>query len=319
MGQRGADGEGVPKIALHRSALVLRLPPEFDAPSYRRRYPDLSGLRRSELREHWRLEGQRGRRNASPVETREELLTCLAHASHLLEIGPFDNPSLNSLGRFDLQIDYADHFSREEMVARAKLYPDRDPDRIPPIRYILGSGGYSQIQQRYDAVVSHHCIEHQPDLISHLLQVAQLLKPAGVYLFTLPDQRRCFDRFLPPTTLIDVVTAHLERRTRPPLQALVEHKCFTVRPWRNAENPLLKAKPRLRELLNDALDEYQSSSYVDVHCWKFTNKRFRRLLRQLVELGYLPQAARWRTYNFVNEFAVVLGFDQATHSLFADA
>jgi len=297
---------------------VLRLPPEFHAPSYRRRYPDLAGLRRSALKTHWRQEGRRARRNASPVNTREELLACLAGASHLLEIGPFDNPSLEGLRHPGLQIDYADQFSREEMVARARLYLERDPEAIPPIRYVLGDRGYGQIEQRYDAVVSHHCLEHQPDLIGHLLQVAALLKPGGVYLFTLPDQRRCFDRHLPPTTLIDVVTAHLEGRSRPPLQALVEHKCFTVRDWREAPNPLEQLQPQLRELLDAALEEYQSHPYVDVHCWKFTTERLRRLLRQLTTLAYLPAAARWRTYNLGNEFAVVLGFTEAAHPLFTE-
>jgi SAM-dependent methyltransferase len=296
---------------------VLRLPPEFHPPSYRRRYPDLAGLRRAALKDHWRQEGRRGRRNASPVNNRQELLACLAGASHLLEIGPFDNSSLEGLRQPAVQIDYADQFSRDAMVARAQLYPERNPEAIPPIRYVLSEGGYEQIEQCYDAVVSHHCLEHQPDLIGHLLQVAQLLKPCGVYLFTVPDQRRCFDRYLPPTTLIDVVTAHLERRSRPPLQALVEHKCFTVANWREAPNPLLQIQTDLRQLLDAALEEYQDHPYVDVHCWKLTTERFRRLLRQLTSLGYLPAAARWRTYNFGNEFAVVLGFSQAAHGLFS--
>lgn len=288
--------------------LVLQLPPEFDAPSYRRRYPDLASLRRSQLRKHWRQEGRRGRRNASTVENREELLLCLRDADHLLEIGPFDNPSLETIRRPDQVIDYADYFSREEMVVRARLYPERNPDAIPLIRYVLSEGGYEQIEQRYDAVVSHHCLEHQPDLIGHLLQVGQVLKPGGVYLFTLPDQRRCFDRYLPPTNLIDVVTAHLERRTRPPLQALVEHKCFTVSQWRDAVDPLEKLPSQLRELLDLALVEYQCHPYVDVHCWKLTNERLRRLLRKLVSLAYLPASTIIQSYNFGNDFAVVLRF-----------
>jgi len=294
--------------------LVLRLPPEFDAPSYRRRYPDLAALRRSQLRDHWRHEGRRSRRNAAPVSNREELLACLSGASHLLEIGPFDNPSLEVLRRPGVQIDYADQFSREEMVERARLYPKHNPEAIPAIRYVLGCGGYGQIEQRYDAVVSHHCLEHQPDLIGHLLQVAQLLKPGGVYLFTLPDQRRCFDRYLPPTNLIDVVTAHLEQRTRPPLQSLVEHKCFTVPQWRDAANPLEQIQPPLRQLLDAALEEYQSHPYVDVHCWKFTTERLRRLLKQLLTLGYLPAATCWYTYNFGNEFASIVKFEDGSPS-----
>ena len=287
---------------------VLSFPPEFDAAAYRSRYADLAGLRRSELKDHWRQEGRRGRRNAAPVDNRDDLLRYLQPAGHLLEIGPFDNPSLEPLRRPGLQIDYADHLSRAELVERARLRPERNPEAVPPIRYVLAEGGYDQIQQRYDAVVSHHCLEHQPDLIGHLLQVAQLLKPAGVYLFTLPDQRRCFDRYLPPSGLIDVVTAHLERRSRPPLQALVEHKCFTVPDWLEAPNPLDEVGLPTRALLEAALEEYQAHPYVDVHCWKFTNERFRRLVRQLVALAYLPATTSLRTYNLGNDFAAVLGF-----------
>lgn len=295
---------------------MLRLPPEFEPSCYRQRYPDLADLRRSQLRKHWREVGRRSRLNAAPVNNRNELLACLNRAQHLLEIGPFDNPSLEQLRRPGLHIDYADQFSREEMMARAELIPEHNPSAIPRIRYVLSEGGYGQIQQRYDAVVSHHCVEHQPDMIGHLHAVAQLLKPEGVYLFTVPDQRRCFDRYLPPTTLIDVVTAHLERRSRPPLQALVEHKCFTVADWRREGNPMKHLKPQLRELLDSALEEFQSHPYVDVHCWKFTCESLRRLLRQLTALDYLNSTCRWQTYNFGNEFAVAMGFSAAAQKAF---
>jgi SAM-dependent methyltransferase len=288
---------------------VLELPTEFDPKSYRKRYPNLASLRRSELRKHWRTQGRHNSLNASPVENRDELLGCLQEAEHLLEIGPFDNPSLEFLRRPGLMVDYADHFSREEMVDRAQNIKGRDPQRIPPIRYVLAQGGYEQITQRYNAVVSHHCLEHQPDMILHLQQVATLLKPGGVYLCTLPDHRRCFDRFLPPTTLIDVVTAHLEARTRPPLQAVLEHRCFTVQNWRHAADPIKQPDTELPKRLRAALDEYLGTTYVDVHCWKFTNDRFRQLMRQLLTLNFLPAQTQWKTYNFGNEFAAAITFD----------
>lgn len=69
-------------------------------------------------------------------------------ARHLLEIGPFDNPSLEPLRRPGLQIDYADHLSRAELVERARLRPERNPEAVPPIRYVFAEGDYDQIQQR---------------------------------------------------------------------------------------------------------------------------------------------------------------------------
>jgi len=283
-------------------------PPDFDATSYRDRYSDLKGLNRTQLRRHWRREGRRNGRNASTIEHREQLLACLGDASHLLEIGPFDNPSLEGIRRPGMEIDYADHLSQGEMKARAKQIPGRHCDRVPPIRYVLSQGGYQQISQRYDGVVSHHCLEHQPDFIGHLNQVAQLLKPGGVYLCTLPNQYRCFDRYLPPSTLIDVITAHLEKRTHPPLQAVIEHRCFTVQNWLHAPDPTKELPPNLPAMLNSALQEYQNHSYVDVHCWKFDNQQFRQLLSKITLLGYLPKGTHWRTYNLGNEFAAVITF-----------
>lgn len=287
---------------------MLELPPEFDAASYRERYPNLARLKRSELRRHWRQHGRPNGCNASPIGHRDELLWYLKPAKALLEIGPFDKPSLEAFNQPDQRIDYADYFSTDEMAKRAQQIPGRDPDRIPKIRYVLSEGGYEQINESYDAVVSHHCVEHQPDLIHHLQQVARILKPGGIYLCTMPDHRRCFDRHLPPSTLIDVLAAHLERRTRPPLQAVIEHRCFTVQNWQEAPNPLQVLHPHLPEMLSRALQEYQSHAYVDVHCWKLTNERFRRLLVQLASLGYLPPGSRWKTYNIGHEFATAITF-----------
>ena len=88
----------------------------------------------------------------------------------------------------------------------------------------------------------------------------------------------------------------------------MEHKCFTVTDWLQAPNPLDGVGLPTRALLEAALEEYQAHPYVDVHCWKFTNERFRRLVRQLVALAYLPATTSLRTYNLGNDFAAVLGF-----------
>jgi len=289
----------------------VEFPQEFNARSYRRRYPDLAGLTRAEVREHWQRDGRPNGRNGSQVERREQLLSCLSESEHLLEIGPFDNPSLEAIRTADQEIDYADYLSQEELVARAREIPGRESNRVPPIRYVLSRGGYQQIQQRYDAIVSHHCVEHQPDLITHLKDVAGLLKPHGVYLCTLPDQRRCFDRYLPRTSLVEVIAAHLEKRTRPPLQAVIEHRCFTVQDWQNSTNPMASLQPGLSKQLELAFKEFQSQPYVDVHCWKFTSTQFSRILSQIVTLGFLPQETHWHTYNLDNEFAVIIRFDSA--------
>jgi len=297
-------------VCIVEDLLVLRLPSRFDAKAYRDRYEDLSQMRPSELREHWRRYGRSEGRNASSIDNREQLLACLRGASHLLEIGPFDRPSLRPLEGAGCKVDYADYLSRDQLVQRASAIPDRKPSDVPPIRYVLSDGGYEQIRQPYDAVVSHHCLEHQPDLIDHLLRVSTILSPGGVYLCTVPDMRFCFDHFLPPTGLVDIIAAHLEKRLRPGLHSVIEHRCFTPHDWQKGRDPFRRVTPGLRAAIDAALGEYSSCDYVDVHCWKFTGALLSGLIRDLAILGFLPSDLSCRLYNLGGEFALAMAFDR---------
>ena len=134
--------------------------------------------------------------------TREDFLSLLAGKNSLLEIGVFDTPTLNFLYTSNASkvIHYADWFSRDELIERATVIKnaggDRNPSEVPEIKWIL-SQGYSQINYAYDAVVSHHCLEHQPDLIRHFLDVRSILADGGWYFVSLPDKNFCFDHFIP--------------------------------------------------------------------------------------------------------------------------
>lgn len=296
--------------------LQRKLPPVFDPQSYRQRYKDLQALSERQLLRHWRTVGRKRGRNAAPFENREQLLACLSGLDDLLEIGPFDKPSLHILADTANVVHYADYLSQPELIERARQIPGRNPEGVPNIDYVLSKGGYAQINHQYDAIVSHHCIEHQPDLIAHFHDITPLLKGSGFYLCTLPDHRQCFDHFLPTTSLVDLLAAHLERRTNPSLHSIIEHRCFTEHQWRSSSDPALDLRPNLRELLDSALREYESNPYVDVHCWKFTRKALALYLRQLIQLGFLPEATKFRVYSLGAEIVLIISFSAAAHHLY---
>ncbi len=54
-----------------------------------------------------------------------------------------------------------------------------DAHRTPKIEYLSPTGDLTIVNRRFHAVLSSHCIEHQPDLIRHLQHVAALLDPGG--------------------------------------------------------------------------------------------------------------------------------------------
>ena len=44
----------------------------------------------------------------------------------------------------------------------------RDPSKVPDIHYHHPNGDLSIIDSKFDAIFSSHCIEHTPDIVSHL-------------------------------------------------------------------------------------------------------------------------------------------------------
>jgi hypothetical protein len=285
----------------------MTFPAELDCSLYRSLHPDLAGLDDAQLFEHWARFGLAEGRTASQIQDRSGLMSLLEPCRSILEIGVFDCPSLEFLRSEDRIIHYADWLDKESLKARAELIPGRRPETVPDIQYLL-SQGYAQITDRYDAVVSHHCIEHQPNLIQHLHDIRSILKPGGWYLLSIPDKRRCFDHFIPESTLVDIVEAFYSQRVKPGLKSVIEHRCLTRHDYQSSTNPYASSDPGMRACLDRAVQEFAANDYVDVHCWQFTPHGFKQLYTQLNELGFVPPCKELRVYCAGVEFYVALAF-----------
>lgn len=287
---------------------------EFCAESYRARYSDLKSLDQDELREHWKIYGLKENRNASNINSKSELFRrILAGKPRLLEIGPFDKPTLEEFKEQGASVHYADFLDTEQLKTRAQGIPERNPDNVPCIRHVL-SNGYPVLtdEQRYSGAVSHHCVEHQPDLVQHIHDVFSILDSNGLYLFTVPNKELCFDHYIPQSTYLDIVVAHLEQRQKPQLRSVIEHRCFTRHDYENQKDPFQHPSVVSRESIDAAALEYSRSPYVDVHCWQFTPWSFKKCMRALDILGFLPSKA-CRVFCLNSEFAVLISNNKKTH------
>jgi SAM-dependent methyltransferase len=290
--------------------LFSLLPPEYVETFYRDQ-KDLQGFTSDQLSQHWRLHGLQEGRRASSIRDRQSLLAWLAELplESALEIGCFDQPSLDHLRGKGVVTHYADYLGEADLKARAEKLPGRNPATVPPIEYIL-SDGYDQIKHKYDIVVSHHCIEHQPDILSHFISVAKILKSSGLYIASIPDKRFCFDHFLPPSSLIDVLTAFYEKRTKPTFRSVLEHRCFIVEDYAKTLDPIWNSGHgrATRDGFDAAFQEFCTSPYVDVHTFQFTAFTFKNIVNQLSHYSYLPPDAQVNVYNGINEFYIALRF-----------
>jgi SAM-dependent methyltransferase len=285
----------------------MAFPPELDVSIYQRFHKDLLGLSHAQLIKHWESFGLREGRTASKIQDRMSLLSLLQPCQSILEIGVFDSPSLEFLKGKGKTIHYADWLDKESLIRRAASMAGRHPEKVPDIRYVL-SDGYDQISARYDAIVSHHCVEHQPNLVQHLINVQSKLNPGGFYLFSVPDKRRCFDHFIPESTILDVIEAFYDQRQKPPLKSVFEHRCFTRHDFMASADPYISASPEMRACLDNAFSEFLQNAYVDVHCWQFTPYGFKQLYNQLLSLGIVPSYRDFCIYCAGSEFYVALAF-----------
>ncbi|QPC87462.1 methyltransferase domain-containing protein [Mesorhizobium sp. NBSH29] len=203
--------------------------------------------------------------------------------SSVLEIGPFNNPMVRGGN-----VSYFDVMTTDQLRKRA-VGIGYDTATIPEINFVSPIGDLSVVEGRFSAVVSSHCIEHQPDLIHHLAQVHALLEPGGKYYLVVPDKRYCFDHFLPEVTLGEVLAAKGE--TVHPLHKVIEHRALTThndphQHWNGVHQHdgwAMSTAARVQS----AIDEYNAAEggYVDVHRWQFTPETFRAVIEGLTATG----------------------------------
>jgi SAM-dependent methyltransferase len=285
--------------------MVENFPPEFDPAFYRATYSDLNLHSDQDLLLHYETYGRREGRCASPAVSRKNFLSFIADYENALEIGPFNRPLLSGP-----KVKYFDVLGAEELKTRA-INIGESPEKVPNIHFVCKSGRLKEVSAGFDVVVSSHCIEHQPDLVRHLCEVERLLCSGGCYCLIIPDCRYCFDHFLEPSNIAEILDAHYQKREQHTLASVIEHRALTChnvpqRHWVDDSGaPNLSA-----ETLKTAIQEWEDArgQYIDVHAWQFTPRSFRQILSLLNELKFTTLAAA-RVYDtpFGNcEFCAVL-------------
>ena len=215
-----------------------------------------------------------------------------------LEIGPLANPVV---GADVADVRYVDVVDRDGLLAHYEGHPTVDPGAIPAIHFTLTrpDGTVSSLAEAvaadapYQHVVASHVIEHVPDMIGWLRDVAAVLAEDGALLLAIPDRRYCFDVRRTPTTAGQVVQAHLDGDHTPSARAVVDHFLRAVdypadRAWRGEVPPVLGSHP-VEDVLRQ-LARQRDGDYVDCHVWPMSPRGFADLVGDLLRLGLVDFA-----------------------------
>ncbi|TVV71879.1 class I SAM-dependent methyltransferase [Sphingomonas solaris] len=226
-------------------------------------------------------------------------------AASALEIGPFCSPVLTGPN-----VKYLDVLTPEGLRARAAeigLDATNCPERIDYL------GDLGDVTDSFDAVFSSHAIEHQPDLVRHLNEVAAVLKPGGRYYLLVPDKRFCFDHFMAESTVAQVVDAHEVRRRVHSLMSVIENHAFATHNnsemhWMGDHGTPFGPDEAYR--VTAGMDRHAAAAgdYIDVHAWYFTPASFAVIIETLFRLNLtkLRPAVVYETPRNRLEFSAVL-------------
>ena len=192
-------------------------------------------------------------------------------------------------------IFYVDFATTDELKKNYANDPAVDISKIVEVDAIWGNRSLQDcVEQRtFDYVVASHVVEHVPDLITWLAEIASVLKSTGSLRLAAPDRRFTFDYLRNESRLHDVLDAYLNKQRRPSSRQILEN-CDLCREvdyqeaWQGElDTSKLRPKSSVVAGLDLARQSLSNGTYFDMHCWIFTPRSFCELMQRLAELDLL--------------------------------
>jgi len=214
-----------------------------------------------------------------------------------LEIGAFDLPTVLPE---DGPCEFADWRSTDELVRVFKV----PPETLAPVTWVVEREHSlsEQIAARFDYVILCHVLEHVPDAIGFLADVARLVRRGGVVVAAVPDKRETYDSTRHSTTLDQLLDRHHVRAREPSLAQIMEFS----RAW--SEDLRDVALRSSRDFYEFAVAQLESGC-ADAHCNVWQDEEMFAQLDVLIRDRFLPGVelvARGRNTPPFNEFYVGL-------------
>ncbi len=250
------------------------------------------------------------------MKRRSKLLKKIDLMGKGLEIGPLCWPVV---AKSESNIQYVDHVSTEEIKALYKNDENVPSDQIVEVDFPLHGRTLRQAvdNRKFDYIIASHVIEHVPDMVTWLKDMASCLKPSGVLSLAIPDKRYTFDIDRDDSRPADIVGAYLDKRSKPAPGMVFDYmanyrlKVDPKQVWNGQLYNTEGAGPHrysLSDALSYSLKNRDTNEYIDTHCHVFTPSSFINILKTLVNLRLLDfrVASFYETRNGEYEFFVSL-------------
>lgn len=223
----------------------------------------------------------------------------------ILEIGALNSPTFSEK---EVDIKFADWFNYEQLAAN---YPHKKG--IRPIDFVIDRLDFRRnFSTRFELIIANHVIEHIPDVVSWLQELAAIAEKGGHLFLAVPDRRYTFDIVRQETTLADLLDCYVRKLDKPDFRQVFSHlyyhkKVVASDVWENNALPQLHYKRFSADVAMRKAVE-MSKGYHSLHCNVFTRDSFESVFQELREARVVAWsvAAIEDPELFSNEFLVLL-------------
>jgi hypothetical protein len=255
---------------------------------------DLRGLDPDQARNHYNLYGRAEGRYCSAVDGRESFLSLIPSGGTVLLIEPSFPSEIDLPGRVVRRL--ADRTTAE--LREAAEQAGADPRSIQEMDLVWRGEPYRELtQERFDAALGLHSLERQPCLITHLTDVASVLRAGARYFVAVTDRRFGPAHYLSDSTLVDALEAFAVRRTRHVARSLIANRLLATHDhaavhWTGLHGPDPGQRPAddsLREEIAALLRSLRAGPPdATTIAWHFSPESFQYLIDTLAALGLSP-------------------------------
>lgn len=258
--------------------------------------------------------------------SKDEFIKFIPKAARTLEIGPYNRPSL--LKSEYPNVMYMDCFTSEQIRENINKYATETvTTEIPEVIDIVVDPSQRpsfSTNIKFDYLYSAHNIEHYPDLINHLNEMATLSAAIHTKFFvTVPDKRFCYDHYQNESDFTEMIDAYLEKRNTHTFASYFRHIVYSTHNniyehWHGMHGTDPRSMPinlnvatDIRHKIDNASNE-KDRKFADIHAWYFTPKSFEYNINMTNALGLHP----WRVEAITNpeplspEFHAVLSLSR---------
>lgn len=212
-----------------------------------------------------------------------------------VEIGPLNYPLLT---KDESEVYFVDHVDTEGLKAKYPSLSDIAPVDLPMVDDNLETT--LRPIAPIDYLVGSQVMEHVPNPIRWLNEIAASMHDGAMVSLSLPDRRLTFDFFREETKPAEMVSAFLRDETIPNVLSVYDNQSLATAvsmPWLFSDSIFPDAivagrgavSPRKVQADHLAITRIaQGGTYLDAHCWVFTPPSFLLLMAQLAEDDFLP-------------------------------